>query len=202
MVDGGIENFNAAVDELVNDGVLKRILAQTEIAYSNSMIEAFFRRIKHQWLFLNELDIISTVRRLVAFYVNEYTRSFRIALCAAVRQMRHTSGLPMRCRISLPVPEFKRGLRGSNPIAQSRAVTARQRPVDDRACARSTSAFGFEIVCARSNGLILTAHSLGRRVCPRRPADPSPFLAAIGKLDAWSVGRRCSLLRTLSTRIW
>ncbi len=30
MVDGGIENFNAAVDELVNDGVLKRILAQTE----------------------------------------------------------------------------------------------------------------------------------------------------------------------------
>ena len=42
MVDGGIENFNAAVDELVNDGVLKRILAQTEIAASNSMIEAFF----------------------------------------------------------------------------------------------------------------------------------------------------------------
>ena len=72
MVDGGIENFNAAVDELVNDGVLKRILAQTEIASSNSMIEAFFRRIKHQWLFLNELDTISTVRRLVAFYVTEY----------------------------------------------------------------------------------------------------------------------------------
>ena len=74
MVDGGIENFNAAVDELVNEGVLKRILAQTEIASSNSMIEAFFRRIKHQWLFLNELDTISTVRRLVAFYVTEYNK--------------------------------------------------------------------------------------------------------------------------------
>lgn len=37
-------------------------------------VEASFRRIKHQWLFLNELDTISTVRRLVAFYVTEYNK--------------------------------------------------------------------------------------------------------------------------------
>ena len=70
MVDGGTENFNSAVDELVNDGVLKRILAQTDITASNSMIEAFFRLAKHNWLFLHNLDTIERVRRLVEFYVN------------------------------------------------------------------------------------------------------------------------------------
>ena len=72
MVDGGVENFNGAVDELVNKGVLRRILAQTDIGASNSMIEAFFRVAKHNWLFLNDLDTAATVRRLVQFYVAEH----------------------------------------------------------------------------------------------------------------------------------
>ena len=67
MVDGGVENFNEAVDQLVRDGVLKRILAQTDIVESNSMVEAVFRRLKNQWLYLNELDTIDAVRRLVEF---------------------------------------------------------------------------------------------------------------------------------------
>jgi len=72
MVDGGVENFNAAVQKLVKDGLLKLILAQTDISFSNSMIEAFWRVIKHQWLFLNHLDSIKTLRRLVEFYITEY----------------------------------------------------------------------------------------------------------------------------------
>ncbi len=36
LADGGIENFNGAVDELIGSGVLSRVLAQTEIAFSNS----------------------------------------------------------------------------------------------------------------------------------------------------------------------
>ena len=72
MVDGGVENFNTAVDELVKEGLLKRILAQTDISSSNSMVEAFFRVAKHNWLYLNNLDDIATVRRLVEFYINEH----------------------------------------------------------------------------------------------------------------------------------
>lgn len=34
LVDGGIENFNSAVDEVVASGILKRVLAQTEISRS------------------------------------------------------------------------------------------------------------------------------------------------------------------------
>ena len=40
LVDGGVENFNSAVDELVDSGLLKRLLAQTDISFSNSLIES------------------------------------------------------------------------------------------------------------------------------------------------------------------
>jgi len=41
---------------------------------SNSMIEAWWRSLKHQWLFFHSLDSITTVGRLVAFYVDEHNR--------------------------------------------------------------------------------------------------------------------------------
>ena len=72
LVDGGVENFNSAVDELVDAGVLKRLLAQTDISFSNSLIESWWRMLKHQWLFLNALDTVSRLEKLVAFYVTEH----------------------------------------------------------------------------------------------------------------------------------
>ena len=72
LADSGIENTNASVSELVESGLLKRVLAMTEINYSNSMIEAWWRSLKHHWLFLNRLDTISRVRKLVEFYVQEH----------------------------------------------------------------------------------------------------------------------------------
>ena len=41
LADGGAENFNGAVDELINSGLLHRVLARTEITFSNSMIESW-----------------------------------------------------------------------------------------------------------------------------------------------------------------
>jgi Integrase core domain len=70
--DGGVENYTSAVDKLVDSGLLKRILAQTEIRYSNSLIESWWRVIKHQWLFLNILDTVTSVKKMVAFYVEHY----------------------------------------------------------------------------------------------------------------------------------
>ena len=72
LVDGGIENFNGPVDELILSGLLHRILAGTEITYSNSMIESWWRVLKHQWLYLNTLDTVRAVENLVAFYVQEH----------------------------------------------------------------------------------------------------------------------------------
>ena len=72
LVDGGAENFNRTVDELVESGVLNRLLARTEITFSNSLIESWWRVLKHQWLYLNTLDTVSTIKKLVTFYVEEH----------------------------------------------------------------------------------------------------------------------------------
>ena len=74
LADAGVENVNAQVDDLINRGVLRRLLALTELQFSNSMIEAWWRSLKHQWLFLHSLDSVTTLRRLVAFYVDEHNR--------------------------------------------------------------------------------------------------------------------------------
>jgi Integrase core domain len=72
--DAGVENVNADVDDLIAAGVLRRVLAFTELKFSNSMIEAWWRALKHHWLFLHSLDSVTTVRRLVDFYVQEHNR--------------------------------------------------------------------------------------------------------------------------------
>ena len=72
LVDGGVENFNSAVDEVIASGILKRVLAQTEIDFSNSLIEAWWRVLKHQWLYLNTLDTVANVEKLVTFYVEQH----------------------------------------------------------------------------------------------------------------------------------
>ena len=58
----------------VTAGLLRRVLALTELQFSNSMIEAWWRSLKHQWLFLYSLDSVTTVHRLVKFYVDEHNR--------------------------------------------------------------------------------------------------------------------------------
>jgi len=72
FADSGIENINSAVDDTLFSACLERVLAQVDVAYSNSMIEAFWRSLKHQWLYLNSLDSIERLRSLVKFFVEEH----------------------------------------------------------------------------------------------------------------------------------
>ncbi|MGQ0612803.1 MAG: DDE-type integrase/transposase/recombinase [Planctomycetaceae bacterium] len=72
VADKGVENRNGAVDALVSSGLLRRGLAMTGIRFSNSMIEAWWRSLRHAWLFLHSLDNVAKVRNLVAFYVDEH----------------------------------------------------------------------------------------------------------------------------------
>ena len=72
IADQGVENVNAQVDELIESGLLRRLLAFTEIKFSNSMIEVWWRQLKHQHLFLHSLDSFQTVSRLVKFYVEAH----------------------------------------------------------------------------------------------------------------------------------
>ena len=72
LTDSGVKNVNDAVDKFVSDGILKRVLAQVEIVESNSLLESFWRGLKHSWLFINSLDSRVAVERLVQFYVQQF----------------------------------------------------------------------------------------------------------------------------------
>ena len=72
LADSGVENCNGSVEQLIESGLLKRLVAQTEIAFSNSLIESWWRALKHQWLYLNTLDTVCTLEKLIGFYVNEH----------------------------------------------------------------------------------------------------------------------------------
>jgi transposase InsO family protein len=75
VADSGSENVNGAVDELLDGEEWTRVLAQVEITFSNSMIEAFWRSLKHSWLYLHSLDSFAALRRLIEFYVEAHNEA-------------------------------------------------------------------------------------------------------------------------------
>ena len=58
LTDGGSENVNGTVAEYLNlpDVNIKHLIAQKDIKFSNSKIEAFNKVIKHQFLLPKELS--------------------------------------------------------------------------------------------------------------------------------------------------
>jgi putative transposase len=72
ITDGGSENVNSTVDAALGIGPLRRVLAQIDIVESNSLLEVWWRSLRHQWLYLNTLDTAAAVRRLVAFCVQQF----------------------------------------------------------------------------------------------------------------------------------
>ena len=72
VTDSGVENVNGEVDAMVEETVIRRVLALVEVSYSNSVVEAYWRSLKNQWLYLNSLDSFEAVKKLVAFHVDEH----------------------------------------------------------------------------------------------------------------------------------
>jgi len=72
VTDAGSENVNRDVDNELSGANLERVLAQIDVTYSNSMIEAFWRSLKNSWLYLHGLESESRLRRLIAFYVQAH----------------------------------------------------------------------------------------------------------------------------------
>ena len=72
VADSGSENVNGDVDDLLEGEELTRVLAQVEVTLSNSMIEAFWRSLKHAWLYLHALDNFTALHRLIEFYVTAH----------------------------------------------------------------------------------------------------------------------------------
>ena len=69
VADSGSENVNREVYAVLIDEELTPVLAQVEVTFSNSLVEAFWRSLKHSWIYLHTLDNFTALRRLIAFYV-------------------------------------------------------------------------------------------------------------------------------------
>ena len=67
IVDGGSENNNDQVDEFLGDinGVIKKLIAQKDILFSNSIIESVNKTLKYRHLFQYDIpDFESTIKHL------------------------------------------------------------------------------------------------------------------------------------------
>jgi putative transposase len=67
-----VSRTSTAVDATLASSKLRRVLAQVEVTYSNSIIEAWWRSLKHQWLYLHTLDTMAHLQTLIAFFVKEH----------------------------------------------------------------------------------------------------------------------------------
>jgi putative transposase len=72
LVDGGSENRVEKYGDTLQWAKERMRRALVDIAYSNSMIEAFWRKIKYSFLFKYNLDSLATVKRLIEKFINRY----------------------------------------------------------------------------------------------------------------------------------
>lgn len=74
IVDGGSENNNSVVDEYVNStGIsIKKIIAQQDIIFSNSIIEAVNKIVKYRSLFLTDIPDIHALQKHLEIFVPVY----------------------------------------------------------------------------------------------------------------------------------
>jgi len=68
----GVENVNAEVEGLERMNLITLTVAQIEVIFSNSIIEALFRSAKHNHLFQQRLESVDSVNTHSAFYFSEH----------------------------------------------------------------------------------------------------------------------------------
>jgi putative transposase len=72
IMDRGTENKNKEVEMIFIGNNIKQIFAQVDIKYSNSMVEAFFRSIKNNYLYKKTISTYCDFKRAVQFYITQH----------------------------------------------------------------------------------------------------------------------------------
>ena len=80
IVDAGIEN-KAEVDDYIENKNIDKIIAQKDIVFSNSMIEAINKKLKYDYLFTVELQNFEQTHKYLEKSVNDYNNKPQLALC-------------------------------------------------------------------------------------------------------------------------
>jgi len=77
--DKGSENVNAEIHDLNCMNVINHILAQVDIHYSNSMIEALFHQLKNRYLYFKDIRHFNALLRHLEFYITEHNEIIPMA---------------------------------------------------------------------------------------------------------------------------
>lgn len=72
IVDGGGENRSHEVEKLEDEGHFKKQVAHFEISFSNSIVEALFHSLKHNYLFHHEITKLTKLKRHVNFWFSQH----------------------------------------------------------------------------------------------------------------------------------
>jgi putative transposase len=74
IADGGSENNNIYVDELLtkNTNTLTKLIAQKDISFSNSMVEAINKILKYNYLFPFGITSLQFLLQQLEFAINDY----------------------------------------------------------------------------------------------------------------------------------
>jgi len=72
LVDSGVENLNSNVDQVLSKHQIERKIAQIDIRQSNSMIKAFFRSLKNNYLYYQKLESFESVKKHVDKYIKDH----------------------------------------------------------------------------------------------------------------------------------
>jgi len=72
FVDGGFENINEHVERLINEGAIERTIAQVDVSFSNSMVEALFKSLKNNYLYQKRINTMTELTGHVRFYFQQH----------------------------------------------------------------------------------------------------------------------------------
>ncbi|RYZ93600.1 MAG: DDE domain-containing protein [Proteobacteria bacterium] len=72
MADAGGENINKEVALLEEQRLFRKVIARLDTTYSNSLIEAVFRSLKHNYLYHQQIKTFKSLRKHVDFWFREH----------------------------------------------------------------------------------------------------------------------------------
>lgn len=72
FVDGGFENINEHVEKLIDEGTVERTIAQVDVNFSNSMVEALFKSLKNNYLYHRRINTLAELTEHVRFYFQQH----------------------------------------------------------------------------------------------------------------------------------
>ena len=80
MMDPGKENDNHQVKNFISSKNLKRVLAQVDIHFSNSMVERLFHSLKNNFLYHQNINGIEDLTRKANFYFSQHNNFIPLAI--------------------------------------------------------------------------------------------------------------------------